>query len=232
MTTSAPARPVDRRREAPQTGVDGLRGVHRGIEIAGMADHVAVGVVDNHQVEAALVDGRDQPVGDLERRHLGLEVIGRDPGRRHQDTLLAGERPLFAAVEEECDMGVFLGLGDAKLRHAGLRHHLAKNARKRRTREQDGEEFVEAGRIRDHAAGRRETHSGAPREAVEIRIEQRAEQLAHPVGAEVAGQQPVAAAHAGVAADHRRQHELVGFAARVGGGDRPVGVGGPFPRAP
>ena len=57
-------------------------------------------------------------------------------------------------------------------------------------------------------------------EAVEARIDQRAEDLPRPVGAEVGEEQPVAVPRAGIVADHRRRHELVGLAARVGRRDR------------
>ena len=56
-----------------------------------MADHVGIGVVQHDDVEAAGADRLDDLVGDLRRRHLGLQIVGRDLGRRHQDALLAGK---------------------------------------------------------------------------------------------------------------------------------------------
>jgi hypothetical protein len=55
----------------------------------------------------------------------GLMIVGLDLGGRHQDALLAVEHALLAAVEEEGDVRVLLGFGDAQLPEAGARHRLA-----------------------------------------------------------------------------------------------------------
>ena len=54
------------------------------------------------------------------------------------------------------------------------------------------------------------------REAVEFRLQQRAEDLAHAVGAEVEAQDAVAILHALVVTDHGGDDELVGHVVRVG----------------
>ena len=105
-------------------------------EIAGVADHVGVGVIDDDEVEGAALDRRDQLVGHLGRRHLGLQIVGRDLGRGHQDAALAGKLLLAPAIEEEGDVRVFLGLGDAQLLQAGARHHLAEGVAQLLGREQ------------------------------------------------------------------------------------------------
>src|SRR5438874_11090751 len=93
-----------------------------------MPDHVGVGVIQNHDIKPAGTDRRVDLVRDLWRGHLGLLIVGRHPWRWHQDALLAREYGLAAAIKEECDVRVFLGLGDAQLRHTGIRYDLAKGA--------------------------------------------------------------------------------------------------------
>ena len=110
------------------------------------------------------------------------------------------------AVEEEGDVGVFLGLGDAQLR-AGRprRRSLAQRVAQILGREQRGMEAVQRRpniRLMPSAAAKRTTPLA--REAVEVGIEQRGQDLAHPVGAEIGHQQAVAVPHAGIAADHGR----------------------------
>ena len=189
-----------------------------------MADHVAIGVIDHHQPEPVGRDGLDQPVGDFAGRHFRLQVVGRDLRRRHHDAFLAGEKLFPAAVEKKRHMGVFLGLGDAQLRHTGIRHNLAENPGGNDRWKQAGEEAVEVAGIFDHAAGRRPGDRGSPRKIVEFGIDQGGENLAHAVGAEITRQQAVARRHAGIIADHRRQHEFIRLAASIGDVDRRQGV--------
>ena len=65
------------------------------------------------------------------------------------------------------------------------------------------------------SAAAKRTVRGA-REPVERRVEQRQQDLARAVGAEIGQHDPVAVPHARIAADHGRHDELVGLAARVG----------------
>ena len=123
-------------------------------------------------------------------------------------------------------MGVFFGLGDAKLLQAGVRHHFAEDAFEFDGGEQAGQETVEMTGIFDHAASRRPIDAGLAGKFVEVGIEQGGENLTHAVGAEIAGQQTVARRHAGVIADHHGGHEFVRLAAPVGGVDRLKGVAG------
>ena len=74
--------------------------------------------------------------------------------------------------------------------------------------------------VLDHAEQRRPLRPADHLEAVELRVDQRAEDLPGAVGAEVGEEQPVAVGGALVVADHRRRDELVGLAAGVGGLDR------------
>ena len=67
--------------------------------------------------------------------------------------------------------------------------------------------------IARHADRGGELDDTLAREAVERGIEQRGEDFAHPVGAEIEAQDAVAVLHALVVADHRRRDELVGLVA-------------------
>ena len=169
-------------------------------------------------------DRRDQLVGDLGRAHLGLEVVGRDLRRRHQDAVLAGIDRLDAAVEEIGDVRVLLGLGDAQLRQAEAREVFAEAVRDRLRREGDRQARELVAVVRQADEARELRHAGA-RKAVEGRsASMRARHLPRAVGAEVHEHDDVAVAACaswdGRLADRRRLHELVGLAARVGGGER------------
>src|SRR5207302_10731777 len=119
------ARLLDGFGETPEAGIDGFDCFHSGVELAGMPDHVGVGVIQNHDIKPAGTDRRYDFVRDLARGHLGLLTVRRDLWRRHQDALLAREYGLAAAIKEECDVRVFLSFGDAQLRHTGIRYDLA-----------------------------------------------------------------------------------------------------------
>ena len=112
------ARGVD---DAADADVERFHRLARGVEVAGVADHVAVRVVADDRVVLAALDRLDQLVGDLGRAHLGLQVVGGDLRRRHQDAVLAGVDRLDAAVEEVRDVRVFLGFGDAQLASGRVR---------------------------------------------------------------------------------------------------------------
>src|SRR3546814_12172691 len=82
-------------------------------------------------------------------------------------------------------VGVFLGLGNAKLALAGRGHHLAEGPGQVFRREKGGQEGVELGRVFHHSQRAGERRALLPLEDVEDRIEQGGEDLAGTVGAEV-----------------------------------------------
>ena len=82
---------------------------------AGMTHHVAVRVVDNDKVVFFGVDCADELIFYLECTHFGLEVVCGYFRRGYEYAVLAVERSLASAVEEECHVRLFLGLGDVEL---------------------------------------------------------------------------------------------------------------------
>ena len=117
-------------------------------------------------------------------------------------------------------MRVFLGLGDAQLRHAGIGNDLAEGVAQVLRREQCRHEAVQVGRIFDKTQRGGESDAFLAFEAGEIGVEQRRGDLADPVGAEIGEEHTIAITHAAVIGDRRRQHEFVRLAARIGGLDR------------
>ena len=111
--------------QTAQADIDAFGGLDGGRQDTGMANHVAVGVVDDNQIETVFADSRDQFVRYLGGRHFGCQVIGGDLRRRDQGPFLTRENRLQAAVEEKSDMGVFFGLGDPQLAHARVGHHFS-----------------------------------------------------------------------------------------------------------
>ena len=79
---------LQRLERAAKAGIDRLAGTDRGVQIAGMADHVGIGEIHHDQV-VAVTDRGDEAFGDLRGRHLGLEVIGGDVRRLRHVPVLA-----------------------------------------------------------------------------------------------------------------------------------------------
>ncbi len=157
--------------DAPEPGVDRLHRLDRRRQAAGVADHVGIGVVQDDQVVLAGVDRGDDLVGQFRRRHFRLQVVGRDLRRRHHDAVLAGKRLLAAAVEEIRDVRIFLGLGGAQLRAAGVGDDLAEDFRERLRREDRLHELVELVRVLRHADGAGNLHRALAFKARKLRIE-------------------------------------------------------------
>ena len=109
--------------------VDGLDGALDGGIHARVTHHVAVGIVDDDEVVLLCLDGLNEFVLDLVSAHLGLEVVGRHLGTVDQDAVLVLEGFFSAAIEEECDVGIFLGLGDVQLLLAKRRQVLSEGVR-------------------------------------------------------------------------------------------------------
>ena len=121
VTRSDAAALLDGLVDAAELGVDGFDGADGGFHLAGVADHVGVGEVDDDDVEGGVADGFDDGVGDAGGGHLGGEVVGGDLLRGDEGAVFAGEGFLDAAVEEVGDVGVLLGLGYAEVAEVGLR---------------------------------------------------------------------------------------------------------------
>ena len=209
------ADPVQGFDDAADAFVQAFDRLDRRLEHAGVADHVAVGVVDDDHVEALVVDGFDDPVGDFRRAHLRLQVVGGHLRRRNQDAFLAGEGLFAATGEEEGDVGVLLGLGDAQLGLAVVGQVLAEHVGQRLGGEggRGGNacrvlgEHDEAGQLR---------HAG-PLEAIEVGFDEGAGQFAGAVCAEIHEHHGIAIFHPHRLADGGGLDELVALAALVGG---------------
>ena len=162
---------------------------------AGVAHHVAIGVVENHHIVLARADGFQRLLGHLGGRHLGLEVKGGHLAGRHQNAVLPGVAGLDAAVEEEGDVGVFLRLGDMQLGEP-------------QAGEVFGQRHAEAIRRVDHAQpvakrlivlGHADKLHGNPLalKAGEIRVQDGAGQLAGAVRPEIEEDDAVVGLHGG-----------------------------------
>ena len=88
-------------------GVDGMHRRGRRFHHAGMAHHVRVGKVENHDVVFSALNALDGFVGNFERAHLRLEVVGCDLGGRYQRAVFAGVRRFHAAVKKNVTCAYF-----------------------------------------------------------------------------------------------------------------------------
>ncbi len=86
---SAASHRLDRADDAVEAAVDDLEGGDGGVPVAGVADHVRVGVVGHDHVAGAALDRLDEGVGDGGGAHRGFEVVRRDMGARDEPAVLA-----------------------------------------------------------------------------------------------------------------------------------------------
>ena len=97
-----------------ETSINSGDGFSGGLVVAGVADHVAVGEIEDDKLVAGL-DAVDDGVGDGLGRHfrVGLELFGFEGG--DEEELFAGAFGFAAAVKKVSNVGVFFGLGDVDL---------------------------------------------------------------------------------------------------------------------
>src|SRR5260370_41046634 len=98
-------------------------------------------------------------------------MAGRDLRRWDENALLAGEWCRPSSIEEEGDVRVFLGLGDAQLAQPRAPHRLAEGVGEILGREECRQEGLEIARIFGHAGRCGETHGARAPEARESRIQ-------------------------------------------------------------
>src|SRR6266542_172674 len=79
------------------------------------ADHVGVREVDDVNVGLAVINRAHDFVGDFERAHFRLRVVGRGLRRSYEDAAFVRKLLFDAAVEEISHVRVFFGLGDAQV---------------------------------------------------------------------------------------------------------------------
>ena len=87
---------------------------------SGMSDHVGICEVGDDNVILAGLDRLYETVADFRSAHLRLKVVGGNLRALDKDAVLARIRLFNAAVEEEGDMRILLGLGNTCLSHVVL----------------------------------------------------------------------------------------------------------------
>ena len=194
------------------------------VEHTGVTDHVAVGEVEDDHVILAALDRFDALFGDLVGAHMGLHVVGGDRRGLDEDAILALILLFNAAVEEEGDVRILLGLGNTQLGQAVVGEILAEGVDELLRLE--GDLNVGHGRVilRHADVGDGETAVPALKSA-EIVIDKGAGDLARSVGTEVVEDDAVVCFDSVAARDHGRQHELVGHAVVIAVLHRLYGIG-------
>ena len=222
------ARVAAGRLEDAEASVERLDRRDRFGELAGMADHVGVGEIDDVRIVPARRQGADGFLGDLRRAHLRVKVVGRSLPGGDEDALFAGIGLLDAAVEEVGHVRVLLGLGQAQVLDAGRGPHVRENVDEvlRRERRRQAELLLVFGEADEVNPGRLR-----PREIREPGLRQRPRDLPGAVRAEVEEDDGVAVVDRAdgltVLDEDGRLNELVGLAPGVGLGDRFRGAAPP-----
>ena len=204
--------------------VHGLYGLHSGLKDAGVADHVAVGEVQDDDIILAALDPLLALCSDLRSAHLRLQVVGGHLRAGDDAAVLSRVGSLDTAVEEEGDVSVLLGLGDAQLGLAVLGQVLAQNILQLHGR--IGDLAVgHGGVILGHADVVDLLAAAAALKAGEGVVAEDAGHLAGTVGAEVHEDDGVAVLHTAALAGDTGQNELVGLVVGIGCLDRLCSVG-------
>ena len=90
-------------------------GLGDGVIYTGVSHHITISEIHHDEVILLGVDGTHEFLLHLVSRHLGLEVVGGNLRRGHEDAVFVLVRSLASAVEEECHVGILLGLGCVEL---------------------------------------------------------------------------------------------------------------------
>ena len=205
--------------------VNSLDGFDRCVKHAGVADHVAVGEVQDDDVVLAALNAGLALVGNLVGAHFGLEVVGGNLRAGDDLAVLALAGLLNTAVEEEGHMGVLLGLGNAQLGLAVGGQILAQRVLQLHRR------------VRDLAVGHRGVVLGhtdivdllaaaAALKAGKVVVAEDAGHLTGTIRAEVHEDDGVAVLHAATLAGDNGNDELVGHVGGIAGLDGLGSVGG------
>ena len=105
---------------APDALVNGFDGLDCSVEYTGVADHVAVGEIENDHVILSAFDSLANGVANGICAHFRLKVEGGHIGEWDENSVLALEFDLLTAVEEEGNMGIFCGFGNTQLGQSRL----------------------------------------------------------------------------------------------------------------
>ena len=189
-----------------------------------MADHIAVCKVQDDHIVLAALDALDALGSNFGGAHLGLQVVGCNLGAGDDTAILALVGSLHAAVEEEGDVSVLLGLGNAQLGLAVGRQVLAQNVLQLH-RGICNLAVGHGGIVLGHADVVHLLAAAAALEAGKGIVAEDAGHLAGTVGAEVHEDNGVAVLHAATLAGDAGQHELIGLICGVGSLDGLGSVG-------
>ena len=183
------------------------------LEYAGVTYHIAVCEVEDNNVVLAGQDALYALLGNGRLAHLRLEIIGCNLRGRDQSTILARVLLLNAAVEEERNVCVLLGLGNAELGHTQIGDIFA-------------ERVLQALRLEGdfHARNRSIVLRHADvvdlrlyaLKAGELRINECTGDLTRTVGTEVCEDDRVVVLDGCALGNDNRNNELVGYAVCVG----------------
>ena len=188
--------------------VNRLNRLHGRVKHTRVADHVAVGEIEDHHVVFAAADALGAFVGHFVGAHLRLEVVGRNLRAGDDLAILALIRRFHTAVEKERHVGVFLRLRNAQLSLAVLGEVFAQHVGQLHRR--IGDFDVRHGRVvfRHTDIVHGETTIAAL-EALEIVIHKDAGHLARAVRAEVDEHNRIALLHAAAFAGDARHDKLI-----------------------
>src|ERR1043166_8613860 len=101
---------------APDAGINRLDGLDGGTQIAGVTDHVSVGIVEDEQIILIRCDAAEHFLGDREGGHFRFLVVRRDvPRAGNEESLLTRKGLVAIVVEEKSHVRIFLRLGASKL---------------------------------------------------------------------------------------------------------------------
>ena len=193
--------------------IGSLNRLYSSLEYAGVTYHIAVCEVEDNNVVLAGQDALYALLGNGRLAHLRLEIIGCNLRGRNEGAILAWILLLNAAVEEERNVCVLLGLGNAELGHTQIGDIFA-------------ERVLQALRLEGDFHARNSSiilrHADVvdlrlyALKAGEFRINECTGDLTRTVGAEVCEDDRVVILDGRALGNDDRNNELVGYAVCVG----------------
>lgn len=192
-----------------------------------MSHHVRRREIVHQEVVTPAADAFAQPLGHARGAHLGVFVVRGYLGRGDQVAFFAGELFLDAAVEEEGDVGVFLGLRHVVLLEALDREPLGEDVGHDLGREGDGVGELDV--VARHCGEVDVVWVGEVRQGASVEAAEELGRLADAIAAVVEVEDGVVVVDAASGAvEDDGFEEFVGFVFRVARFDGCDGVGAGF----
>ena len=120
-----------------QAGIHRFNRLDRGLDLAGVANHIGISKVHDDHIERSFFCRLHNCIGNSGSTHLRLQIVRRHLRGWHHNAVLSREWLLDSSVEKICHVRVLLGLGHPQVPHVQPAHDVGQNVRHRLWRNHD-----------------------------------------------------------------------------------------------